>query len=100
MDNKKDKPRKIGDVVFGRALLFHLADGSEVLKGDILYHPNQERYPWYLKAEFKSNLCGTTVTMRAYNGAVPTVNVADLLREPPEVKWLRCRTCGQFLPPK
>jgi len=78
-----------------REKLFELSDGTEVFKGDILYHPDNYRVGWYCKAYFKPR-DSEYVTVTSTNGAVPTVLIADLRKEPPEVK--RCRLCNQLLP--
>lgn len=82
---------------YGKKFLFYIDGDIPVFRDDILYHPNVKKYGWFLKAEFKST-DGLTVTMRAYNGAVPTVKISDLMVGPPEITW--CKSCGQRLPPK
>ena len=71
--------------------LFTLLDGTKVYKGDVLYHPDRRKVGWCCFAKFKPN--GDMVTVRSDNGAVPTVRISELLKEPRELKW--CRTCGQ-----
>lgn len=80
-----------------RRLLFHLSDGTPVYKGDILYHPDRYNVGWYCIAQFEPN-GDKTVTVRSPNGAVPTVFISSLSKEPPIEK--RCKTCGQLLPNK
>ena len=75
-----------------RELLFYLDDGRAVYRGDILYHPDM----WYCTAEFVTTNV-RTVTVRAPNGAVPTVNISDLCRNPPPERP-RCSKCNQLLP--
>ena len=88
--------RSIGDEKWGKKLLFFLSDDTPVYKNDILWHPDTERYGWYLEAAFVSH--NTHVTMVCDNGAVPTVKISELKRRPPKIKW--CSKCGQQLPPK
>jgi hypothetical protein len=80
-----------------RQELFYLLDGTPVFKGEILYHPDPVKVGWYCKAEFEVRESGY-VTVRSPNGAVPTVRIADLRKEPPQAK--RCSKCCQLLPEK
>lgn len=73
--------------------LFRLSDGTEVFEGDILYHPDIRRVGWACKAEFEPT--GEMVTVRSPNGAVPTVAISELRREPPLVPK-RCSQCGRI----
>jgi hypothetical protein len=80
-----------------KTLLFHLHDGTPVFKGDILYHPDKRRVGWYCVAEFEPN--GEYVTVRSPEGAVPTILISELRKEPPP-EPIRCTQCGQLLPHK
>jgi len=71
--------------------LFNLSDGTRIFRGDILSHPDHRNVGWYCTAEFKPK--GDFVTVRSPNGAVPTVKISTLKREPPHLKW--CKLCGQ-----
>lgn len=79
-----------------RTILFTLTDGTKVYRGDILYHPDARKVGWYCMANFPSST-NYSVTVTSPNGAVPTVLVADLRRNPPAPPE-RCKTCGQLLP--
>lgn len=74
--------------------LFRLSDGSSVFEGDILFHPDHDKVGWYCVANFKAQDKAVTVT--SPNGAVRTVLVSELRREPQKRK-LYCDTCGQRL---
>ena len=74
--------------------LFTLADSTKVYRGDVLYHPDRRKVGWHCVADFKPE--ADLVTVRTDNGAVPTVRICELMKEPPELKW--CRTCGQRIP--
>ena len=77
-----------------KEILFHLSDGSPVLKGDVLWHPDRRNVGWCCFAQGKPN--GGFAVVRSDNGAVPTVCISKLRREPPEPK--RCSKCHQLLP--
>jgi len=80
---------------FNAEYLFSLADGTSVYYGDVLYHPDAKKVGWYCTAEFKPS-SDYIVTVRSPCGAVPSVKIADLRKEPPIVR--RCKTCNQLLP--
>ena len=78
--------------------LFNLRDGTPVIKGDILFHPDRERVGWYCIAEFKPDIDDSQfVTVRSPNGAVQESLIRDLRSEPPPSQT-RCHMCGQILP--
>lgn len=79
----------------GLAPLFLLDDGEPVYYKDVLWHPDKLRVGWYCIAEFEP--IGEYVTVRSDNGAVPTVLISELRKEPPE-EHKRCSKCGQLLP--
>lgn len=77
--------------------LFHLCTGEPVYRGDVLWHPDHVNVGWWCKAEFRPDEGDTVyVVVRSPNGAVPTVRIADLRKEPPHVR--KCSLCGQTLP--
>jgi len=63
-----------------RKPLFKLLDGTDVYKGDVLWHPNLNRVGWCCFAEFEPEY--DTVVVRSPNGAVPTVYISELRRTP------------------
>lgn len=66
-----------------KEVLFHLPDGTPVHKGNILWHPDSRNVGWYCVAEFAPRSPDAdTVTVRAPNGAVPHVYIADLRSSP------------------
>jgi hypothetical protein len=77
--------------------LFFLIDNTPVYEGDVLYHPDSINVGWYCVAEFAPD--DEYVTVRSPNGAVPTVRIDDLRKQPPAPP-ARCSKCGQFLPPE
>lgn len=79
-----------------RKPLFFLSDKTPVYSGDVLYHPDSIRVGWYCIAEFSPDN-DERVTVRSPNGAVPTVLISDLKKEPPAPPF-RCSKCGQILP--
>ena len=81
-----------------RKPLFYLLDNTPVYEGDVLYHPDPIKVGWYCKAEFEPDNV-EYVTVRSPNGAVPTVLISNLRKEPPAPP-ARCSKCGQLLPPE
>ncbi len=75
-------------------ILFYLHDGTPVFKGDALWHPDRNTVGWCCFAQSKPN--GEYVVVKSSNGAVPTVRVVELRKQPPEP--IRCSKCGQLLP--
>lgn len=61
--------------------LFRLSDGTDVYKGDILWHPDLNRVGWCCVAEFEPQ--GDSVVVRSPSGAVPTVLISELKKSPP-----------------
>ncbi len=76
--------------------IFRLINGTNVYYGDVLWHPDNRRVGWCCLAKFlpESELY---VTVRSPNGAVPTVRISELRKEPPVIPK-RCKCCGQLLP--
>lgn len=66
--------------------IFYLLDGTPVKYGDVLWHPDRCRAGWCCIAEFEPDtIDAKMVTVRAEgpNGAVPTVLISELCKEPP-----------------